>query len=501
MSLLGLDVGTTGCKATVFSHEGSVLASAYREYPLISPEPGWAELDSARVWEDVKACLGRVAAETKHDPITALAVCCQGEATTPLDEHNNILDHSPVSFDARTAGLVSWWEENVGRERIFEITGQPLAPLFTALKLQWMKQNKPKIFSKVRKFLCYEDFVCHQLGLEPVTDYTVAGRTMFFDVQKHDWSEDLLGKVGLTPGHFARIAPSGTVIGTIPNRKSDELGLPRGIQVVTGGHDQPCQTLGAGVIDPNVASYGIGTVECIVPAFSQPVLNRTMLDNNICCYDHVYRGLYIALVYNFTGGVLFRWYRDTFGEMEKMEAEKSGEDVYNILSKEAAEGPTNLLVLPHFTSTGVPFFDSNSRGAILGLTLGTTKGEIIRAILEGITMELRFCVELLGKAGVPINELRATGGGSKSDYWMQIKADIMGRPVRVPAVTEASSLGCAMLAGTATGVYGSLSEAVEQVVKTGKSFEPIEKNVAYYNDRFGLYMEIYPKLKDLLHRM
>ena len=135
------------------------------------------------------------------------------------------------------------------------------------------------------------------------------------------------------------------------------------------------------------------------------------------------------------------------------------------------------------------------------MTFSTTKGEIIRAILEGITLELRYCVDLLEKAGVTINELRATGGGSKSDYWMQIKADIMGRPIRVAEVTEAGSLGCAMLAGTATGIYTSLDEAVKQLVKPGKLFEPVETNAAYYNDRFALYMEIYPKLQDLFHRM
>jgi len=501
VSLLGLDVGTTGCKATVCNVDGKVIASAYREYPLLSPQPGWAELDSVRVWADIKDCLGQVAQETKNDPITALAVSCQGEATTPLDKDGNILDRSPVSFDARTGDLVSWWEENVGREKIFQITGQPLAAPFTALKLQWMKQNKPDVFKKVKKFLCYEDFVYHQLGLEPVTDYTIAGRTMFFDLKKHDWSEELLGQVGLTPDHMARVAPSGTLIGTIPDKVADEIGLPRGIQAVTGGHDQPCQTLGAGVIEPDIASYGIGTVECIVPTFPEPILNNTMLDNNICCYDHTYKGLFIALVYNFTGGVLFRWMRDNFGEIEKQEAEKTGRDVYDILCEKAADKPTNLLVLPHFTSTGVPHFDTHSRGAILGMTFSTTKGEIIRAILEGITLELRYCVDLLEKAGVTINELRATGGGSKSDYWMQIKADIMGRPIRVEQVTEASSLGCAMLAGTGTGVYASLDDAVKQLVKPGKTFEPVESNAAYYNDRFGLYMEIYPKLKDLFHRM
>ncbi|RJP19021.1 MAG: hypothetical protein C4527_27810 [Candidatus Omnitrophota bacterium] len=501
MSLLGIDVGTTGCKAVAFNKEGKILSSDYREYPLHSPQPGWAELDGNRVWNDIKACLGKVAAETKNDPITALAVSCQGEAVSPLDENGEILHNALVSFDNRTESYVPQWEERFGRKKVFEVTGQPLAALFTAQKLQWIRDNRPQVLQKAKAILGFEDLVMFRLGMPPTTDYTLAARTLLFDVRKADWCDEFLEFVGIDRAVMPVPKPSGTVVGTIPDKIADEIGLPRGVQVVTGGHDQPCQTLGAGVTEANEASYGIGTVECIAPAFEELLLNDVMLSNNICCYHHTCPGFYIALTYNLTGGSLFRWYRDNFAQDENRRARETGRDVYDILTSEAAQQPTKLLVLPHFTTTGVPHFDTHSRGAILGLTLGTTKAEVTRALLEGLTYEMRMCIDLLYKAGGRVNNLRATGGGAKSPYWLQIKADIMGLPISVPAVSEAGCLGCAILAGSATGVYASIREAARQLARIERTYEPQPENHKIYNDRFVLYKEIYPKLNDLFHRM
>ena len=501
MSLMGLDVGTTGCKAVAFDHDGKILASAYREYPLLSPETGWFELDSNRVWEDIAKCIREVAAQTQADPITTLCVSCQGEAVTPIDEDGNILDNAMVSFDARTAPQVSWWEENVGREKIFQTTGQPLASLFTALKLMWVRDNKPEVFKKAKYFLGYEEFVYYRCGLDPVTDYSLAGRTMLFDVPKMKWSREQMDHLGVSEDQFAVAKPSGTAIGTIGDAAAERLGLPKGVVAVTGGHDQPCQILGSGVIKPRLAAYGMGTVECIGPAFSELVLNDTMLNNNICCYHHAYPGLYIALVYNFTGGSAFRWVRDQLAHGEMQRAEQEGRDVYDIMTAEMPKEPTRLLVLPHFTTTGVPHFDNHSRGAIMGLTLDTTRQDLVRAVLEGITYELRMCIDLLDDAGVPVDELRATGGGAKSAPWLQIKADIMNRPIVVPAVSEAGCLGCAILGGVATGVYDSASQAVDHLVKIDREYTPNEANARRYAEMVELYKQIYPLNKSLFHKL
>ncbi|MBD3266156.1 hypothetical protein GF373_05755 [bacterium] len=501
VSLLGIDVGTTGCKAVAFDEEGNILATAYKEYPLHSPNPGWAELDSNQVWEDIKDCLAKVASDTQHDPIRALAVSCQGEAVTPVDADGNFLANAIVSFDSRTEPYVQVWEEKFGREKIFQKSGQPLASLFTALKLNWIKDNLPDVFQNTKHILGFEDLVMYKLGMPPTTDYSLAGRTMLFDQQNEAWNEEFLAFLDLDPTVMPTVKPSGTLVGTIPDSIADEIGLPRGVQVVTGGHDQPCQTLGAGVIESNIAAYGIGTVECIGPAFDRPLLNEVMLSNNICCYHHACPNLYIALVYNFTGASLFRWYRDVLSRDEQKRAQAEGMDVYDLLCVEAAKEPTKLLVLPHFTTSGVPHFDTRAKGAMVGLTLNTTKAEITRGILEGITYEMRQCVELLKQAGGEVKTLRATGGGAKSAYWLQIKADIMGIPIAVPAVAEAGCLGCAILAGSATGVYASIKQAAEQIAKITRTFEPQSENHAFYTEQFALYKEIYPRMKDVFHKM
>ncbi|MGI6456442.1 MAG: FGGY-family carbohydrate kinase [bacterium] len=501
MSLLGIDVGTTGCKAVAFNEEGKILATSYCEYPLHNPHPGWAELDSHQVWEDIKTCIAQTAAQTKDDPVQALAVSCQGEAVTPVDANGDFLYNAIVSFDNRTEPYIKPWEERFGREHIFQVTGQPLASLFTALKLQWLHEHQPEVLKKASAILGFEDLVMYKMGIEPTTDYSLASRTMLFDLRRQDWDDQFLEFAGVRREQMPALKPSGTLMGTISDTMADELGLPRGVKVVTGGHDQPCQTLGAGVTEANVAAYGIGTVECIGPAFSDLLINDTMLKNNICCYYHACPGLYIALVYNFTGGSLFRWYRDILAGEENRRAMELGRDVYDVLTAEASEKPTDLFVLPHFTTTGVPHFDTRSRGVIAGLRLDTTKGEITRAILEGITYEMRQCVELLHQAGGEITMLRATGGGAKSSYWLQMKTDIMGIPIAVPSVSEAGCLGCAILAGSAIGTYSSIREAAENLARIETVFEPNEQFHRIYNERFEWYKDLYPSLKDTFHKM
>ncbi len=501
MSLLGIDVGTTGCKAVAFNENGEQLTSAYREYPLHSPQPGWAELDGNRVWEDVKFCIAKVAAETKNDPITALAVSCQGEAVTPVDKDGNVLHNALISFDSRTEPYVEKWEEKFGRAEIFHKTGQPLAALYTALKMQWIRDNKPDVLRNTKALLGFEDLVMYRLGIPPTSDYTFSARTMYFDVNKADWVDEYLEFAGLNRDIVPELKPSGTLVGTVEDAIADEIGLPRSVKVVTGGHDQPSQMMGSGVTEPGVAAYGIGTVECIAPAFTELMINEVTLRNNICAYHHTCPGLYTALVYNLTGGSLFKWYRDQFGKYEQQIANQTYQDVYDLMCSEAATKPSKLLVLPHFTTSGVPHFDTKTKGAILGLTLNTTKADVTRALLEGLTYEMRMCVDLLKEAGGDIHTLRATGGGAKSKYWLQIKADIMEIPVAVPAVSEAGCLGVALLAGTATGVYKSVQEAAANVVRISRTFEPKSEHQQFYREQFQRYLEIYPTLKNLFHRM
>ncbi|MFH1009060.1 MAG: FGGY-family carbohydrate kinase [Candidatus Latescibacterota bacterium] len=497
MSLLGIDVGTTGCKAVTFNAEGKILASAYREYPLHSPQPGWMELDAHQVTEAIKSVIREVAGATKSDPIRALSVSSQGEAAVPLSQEGEILYNTPISFDTRTTEIAKWWRTQLSAEEIYRITGMPPHPMHTICKMMWMREHQPKLFGRVWKFLCYEEYVFYLLGVPPITDYSVAARRMAFDMGEKRWSGRMLQIAGLDEGLFPDVAPSGTLVGTVSGRVAEELGLPKGVRVVTGGHDQLCNALGSGVIETGMAAYGVGTVECIAPTFEQrPDDIEGMLRNNFTCSPHVVPGLHVTFAFNFTGGCLLKWYRDTFGQMEKQEAERRGKDAYEIIVSDLPDGPSRVMILPHFTMTGTPYYATDAKGAMLGLTLETTRADIVKAILEGVTFEMKQNVVLLEEAGIPIQSLRITGGGAKSEPWMQLKADIMGKPIVSLHVSEGSSAGAAILAGVATEEFDSIAEGVAQWVRVKQVFEPDRALHARYQDRFEIYRKIYPALRD-----
>ncbi len=495
MSYLGLDIGTTGCKAAVFNDKGRLLALAYREYPLLTPHPGWAELDSERVCRDCRDVIREAAAAQPSDPIQALGISCQGEAFTPVDAHGRIQGNGMVSSDARAVEIVSSFSREFGAERLYDLTGHTPHPMFTLFKLLWLKQNQPEAFASAHKFLCFEDLFQQQLGLDPAISWPLAGRTMFFNVRTHEWSKEILQTLDLDPSRLARPMASGRVVGTISAAIAQELGLPNGVIVATGGHDQPCGALGAGAVEPGMAMYASGTVECVCPMFEQLRLSQELYRANLCTYDFTVPGAYSTVFFSLTGGNILRWFRDQWGQPELAEAARSGVDVYTLLTRSMSSEPTNLLVLPYFTPSGTPYFDANTPGAILGLRLSTSRNEVLRALVEGVAMEMRLNFEILHESGLDIRQLRAIGGGAKSETLVQLKADVLNRPIVTLEVTEAGCLGAAMLACAAqTGVSPRI--LANQWVKTRHTIEPDARRAAVYNDRFNKYRELYPAIRD-----
>jgi xylulokinase len=502
MSLLGIDVGTTGAKAIVFGLDGAVLGQGYREYPHIFPQPGWVEMDSDEVWSATKEAIAEAVSRAgRRDQVKALAVSSQGEGITPIGADGAALANTIVSFDSRTTAQSQWWERQFGKRKLFEITGLPLSPMYSINKIMWWRDNQPEVFARAWKFLCYEDFTAFRLGAEPTIDYSLAGRTMAFDVRSQRWCDEILAAAGVEPARLAAVAPSGAVIGKVRDELASQLGLPRGVAIATGGHDQPCGALGSGVIEPRVAVDATGTTECITPVFLDLKLSDSMLESNYCCYHHVVPGTYITLAFNFTGGSLLRWYRDTLGKQEREDAEAAGMEVYEMMIGLATAGPSPVMVLPHFALPATPWNDPQSKGVMLGLTLATTKGDIIKALLDGVTFEMRLNLEHLERAGVTVETLRAIGGGAKSPTWLQLKADVFKRPVLSLSVSEAACLGAALLAGTAIGEYSSLAEAVSATVRVTNTYEPNPQTAARYDERYEIYRQLYPTLRDLLHAL
>ncbi|MBU0611428.1 MAG: hypothetical protein KKI08_26345 [Armatimonadetes bacterium] len=497
MALMGLDVGSTGCKAVVFDVEGNQLARAYREYPEIYPQAGWIELDPARVWQSVKEVIAEAAAAV-GEPVRALSISAMGETFTPIGKDGSFLYNSIVSPDSRAVPQAQALDEALGAERIFQITGMPAHPSFTLPKIAWMAQEHPEIHAQVWKYLLWPDLIFHKLGLEPRLDYSLAGRTMAFDVVSKQWSEEMTEQAGFSTDLFAEPIKSGEVVGELSAAMAAELGLPTGCLVVAGGHDQPMNALGAGIIREGLAVDGMGTVECITVAFEQPVLTEDMRRHNYCCYPHVALDLYCSLAFNYSSGSVLRWYRDNFCEGAMNRAVTTGQDVYDLILADLPEEPTKLFTVPYFAGSGTPHLDPLARGGIFGLTLATDQKTFVKGLLEGTCYEINLNIVSLAAAGVNVDRLRVTGGGSRSPLWLQLKADITGKEIVTLNVSESGCLAGAMLGGVATGEYASLHEATEALVREKESYTPDAAKHAQYQELYAIYSQLWPAVRDLV---
>ncbi len=504
MSLLGLDVGITGCKAVAFDLNGAMLAQAYREYPLYQPQPGWMEFEPAEVWTAVKAVIRDVTAATAAtagDPVRALCIATHGESVAPVDAQGRPIYRFITAIDTRAAEQARWWGETLGRERIFAITGMPLHPMYTINKLMWLRQHEPGVFAAAERFLCMPDFLFSQLSVPPAMDYSLAARTMAFDVNRLAWSEEILALADLDASRLSRPVASGTVLGEIAPAVAAELGLPRGVLAVVGGHDHACGSVGCGAIAGGIVMDSTGTVECVAVASAKLVLDPKLLASNLPIASHAAPGMYMVLGWTSVGGALLRWYRDNFARAEMAEAAATGQSVYDLILAQASAGPSPVLILPHFVGSGTPALDPASKGAILGLNLSTTAGQIIKGILDSVTYEIKLSVDAMEAAGIVVRELRAMGGGAKSSLWLQTKADILGKPVAAMDVAEAPCLGCAILAGVATGVFPSVEAGVAVMVRRGRVYEPDPALHTRYMEKAALFGQVYPALVELHHRM
>ncbi len=506
MSLLGIDVGTTGCKAVVFSEAGLPLSSAYDEYDFSRGRPGWAELDAVEVWGKIKTTIAKAVRgaheglRTTHqgvrgaDPVTALAVSSMGEAMVPVSRDRKILGPSLLNFDVRGAEYLAPLGAAIDNEKLYRINGNTLGANYGLTKLMSTRDATPKLYAEAWKFLLWSGFVSYMLGAEARVDYSLANRTLLFDLETEAWSPELARIAGLDLSKMPDLVPAGTVIGEVSAGVASELGLRPGTPIVLGTHDQCANAVGCGVVGAGHGMCGMGTYLCIVPVFAERREPREMMAWGLNTEHHAAPGRYVTFIYN-QGGQLLKWYRDTCARGDKDEATRTGEDVYELLIRETPKTPSSVLVLPSFTMTGPPEFIPDPLGAIVGLHLETTRGDILKGIMEGVVFYQKEMVDGLASTGIEMTDLRAVGGGSKSDIWLQVCADILGKPVIRAKVGEAGCLGAAILAGVGTGRFASLEEGVGAMVGLGGRFEPEPASVRRYAERFQQYSSLWKLLR------
>jgi xylulokinase len=497
MTFLGIDVGTTGCKVARFSIHGEMLTYAYREYDAEHPEPGWAQLDARAIWVTVQDAVRQVMAAVPRADVQALSVSSLGEAVVPVSKDRRILGPSILNFDERGASFLEALAGPLCDEQLYAINGNTLGNHYSLTKLKWIQVNQPALYQRTYKFLHWAAFISFLLGADPVVDYSLANRTLLFDIRHGDWSDALLDAVGLDREKLPEPAPSGQVVGTVSAPIAADLGLPKGVKIVTGSHDQCANAVGCGVIAPGRAVYGMGTFHCITPVFTDPPDAQTMIRRGLNTEHHAVPGRYVSFIYN-QGGSLVKWYRDTFAAVEHRRAEAEDRLVYPALLDEVPDGPSRVMVLPHFTTTGPPAFVSDSSGVIAGLRLETKRGEILKGLIEGAAFYLKEIVDSLPETGIRAENFRAVGGGSQSDAWVQTCTDIFGQPFTRPVITEAGALGAAIIAGVGSGLFDSYEQGVDAMVRLERTFEPDRRRHAHYERRFHLYRRLWPLMGEYL---
>ncbi|SDF33406.1 FGGY-family carbohydrate kinase [Sporomusa acidovorans] len=496
MALMGIDVGTTGVKCTITDNCGNYLSDSYAEYHTFSPVQGYFELNPNDVWDSTKKVI-KLAASKVTEKILGVSVSSFGESFVPIDKNGNVLMNSMVYTDIRGVGEIKDLLLSISEQEIMERTGLKASSTYSLPKIMWIKKNKPEIFNDIWKILLYGSYILYRLGNICTIDYTLAARTMSLNVEKKKWDEKILAAAGLTESIFPDVYPMGTIVGTINKELALELGLPQDMPLVTGAHDQICAAIGSGTYKIGEAMDGMGSVDCIAPIFSVSVNTEKLAENNYAMVPYI-DDKFTTYAYIYDGGTLLKWYRDTFGQEESRLAAETNSSVYDIFNSYAAKEPTEILVLPHFSGSALPYMDPFSKGAMIGLDSNTNKAKIFRALLEGIAYELKINIEKMEENGIHIDSLRACGGGSRSDIWLQIKADIFNKEIKAVKIKEAGTLGVIIMTGFAVGLFPSFEEAMNSLVKIEKIFAPNPKNVDIYNKNYNKYKGLYASQKKLL---
>lgn len=489
MSFLGLDVGTTCCKCQLIDEQGNIIAYQLKEYDFKKID-GQNYIDIDVIWQNVKSML---AAVSQKGEVKTITVSSLGESFVILDKRDNILFYPMLYTDNRGEEQSRYIKEKFTAKRIFESTGTTPSSMFSLYKLLWIRDNFPEIYSKIDKVLLIGDYINYKLSGNRVIDYSLASRTGLFDIAKKDYSKELLEELGLEKSNFSKPVLSGAIIGKILPSVANELKINPNCVIVAGGHDQVCSAIGAGVTKPGMCVDGMGTVECITAVTDKRSQNLQMGLEGYTCTPYALEGCYCSYLFNYTSGALVNWFRKTLLQ----EYVSNGEDFFSYYEARMPSEPTGLILLPYFSGAATPYQDINAKGAIINLQISTTPSDIYKAIMEGTSYEMRLNLENMQKYGTTVNSLIATGGGSKSQKWLQIKADILGVDVYPLINNEAGICGSAMLGVVAVGRFKDLDEAKKVFVKYKEAIKPNIEMKQKYDKIYQKYKKTYHLIKEL----
>jgi len=502
--LLGIDVGTGGTRALVVGQDGHIVASATEEHePFASPQIGWAEQHPKDWWRATGIAVRKALSAANLGPghIACVGFSGQMHGAVLLDAAGEVVRPALIWCDVRTEKQCSDLNQQIGRERIIQLTCNPALPNFTLTKLLWVREHEPENWDRVRSVMLPKDYVRFRLTGERATDVADASGTLMLDVARRNWSKEILSATGIDPALLPSLHESPVVCAKVSAAGAEATGLAAGTPVVAGAGDQAAGATGMGIVQPGFVSATIGTSGVVFAATDRPALDPKGRLHTFC---HAVPGRWHVMGVTQAAGLSLRWFRDQLlpGSTQNGNgnSNSTSKDPYDLLTAEAATvhaGSDGLLWTPYLMGERTPHLDGTARAALIGLTASHTRAHIVRAILEGVAFSLKDTFSIFEAMDVPVKRIRLGGGGARSALWRQIQADVYGHDVEVVEAEEGAAYGAAILAGVGAGVWPTVDAACQSLVRVRECVPFNEHNAATMSRAYESFKRVYPATKSV----
>jgi xylulokinase len=496
---LGIDIGTSGTKTLAIDEKGRILASAMETYPCYAPKPLWSEQDPDDWWKATVGSVRKVMSKAKLKPADVKAIGLSGQmhGSVFLDKADKVIRRAILWNDQRTAAECAEIEARAGgRAELIRMVANPALTGFTAPKILWLRNHEPKNFDKTRKILLPKDDIRRRLTGEYATEVSDASGMLLLDVAKRNWSNRLLSALELDVDLFAKCYESEDVTGRLTPAAAKLLGLTTDCVVVGGAGDCAAGAVGNGIVNRGVLSTSIGTSGVMFVHSDEVKIDPQGRIHTFC---HAVRGKWHQMGVNLSAGGSLQWFRNELCKTDAAAAKKAKREIYDLLTGEAKAVPSGsegLFFLPYLSGERTPHADPDARGCFVGLTLAHARGHLIRAIMEGVTYSMRDSLAIIEGLDVPVKQIRASGGGSRSPLWRQIQADVFGRKVVTINTEEGPAFGVALLAAVGAGAFKDIREACAATIRVVSEIAPDRKAAKYHDRAFPIYQQLYRSLKD-----
>src|SRR5579864_6735305 len=497
MYALGIDVGTGGTRALVIDGAGRIVASATADHaPFASPQIGWAEQHPEDWW---RACAVAIRKALASANLSAGDIACVGlsgqmHGAVMLDELDRVVRPALIWCDVRTEKQCQDLTEQIGADRLIQLTCNPALPNFTLTKFLWVREHEPENWKRVRSVMLPKDYVRFRMTGERAIDVADASGTLLLDVANRRWSREMLDATQIDERILPKVYESQEVCGKISAEGAAATGLKQGTPVVAGAGDQAAGATGMGIVVPGAVSATIGTSGVVFAATDRPALDPKGRLHTFC---HAVPGRWHVMGVTQAAGLSLRWFRDNFMSA----AEKSGgTDPYETLTAEAATAPAGsngLLWTPYLMGERTPHLDGTARGALVGITASHKRAHVVRAILEGVAYSLKDTFTIFGEMRVPVKSIRLGGGGARSELWRQIQADVYDHDVEIVEAEEGAAYGAGILAGVGAKIWPSVDAACDAVVRVMHRVQPIAENARVMQTNYAAYRRVYPATKSI----